>query len=405
MNAFVKNYGFSLLLLAGVAIGIACGMIFGPAVSVVAPVGEFFLNLLFTMVVPMVFFSVASSICKMSSEGTAGKTIFRVFIVFLAMALVAGVVTYLFVRLFNPASEFKADSAIAGLTAGTSIGNGSFAQNLVYSFTVSDFSDMFSKSRLLPLIVFAVLVGFATSATKSVKMAEFLEQGTDVTMKMMSYVMFLAPLGLGCYSADMVASLGSRLITGFARSFVLFYVIAAVIFFVLHSVYILVLEGPHALKTYWKHILPPSITAFATTSSAAAIPGNIEAAVKMGVKRQIAESAIPLGTAIHKDGSMASGVLKIAFLAAIAGQSITGVPAAFEVLGIALLSGVVMGAVPGGAGTGEILICTMLGLDPRLSGLVIVIGTLVDMPATIVNSSSNVVSAIIVNHLDGGRLD
>lgn len=404
MNTFLKNYGFSLLLLLGVALGITCGLIFGKGVHVVAPVGELFLNLLFTLVVPMVFFSVASSINKLCAEGTAGKTISRVFIVFLALSLIAGILGYVAVRIYNPAPDVAPDSVLSGLASSVELGKGSLGQAITDSFTVTDFGAMFSKTRLLPLIVFALLFGFATSATKSQKIGHLLEEGTAVTMKMMSYVMYLAPIGLGCYCADMIASLGSQLLTGFGKSVVLFFSLAAVFFFVIHSVYILLFEGFGGLKQYWKHIIPPSLTAFATTSSAAAIPGNIEAAIKMGVKPAIAEATIPLGTTIHKDGSMASGVIKIAFLMGIAGQAIGGFGNAAEAIGIAMLSGIVMGAIPGGAGTGEILICSMLGVDPKLSGLIIVLGTLFDMPATAVNSSSNVVCSIIVNRLCGNHL-
>ena len=404
MNSFLKNYGFSLILLTGVAVGIACGLILGDSVHVVAPVGEIFLNLLFTMVVPMVLFSVAASINKLCSEGIAGKTISRVFIVFLAMSVLSGILGYIAVLIYNPAPDIDPDSTLSSLAATAELGKNSLGQAIRDSFTVSDFGQMFSKTRLLPLIIFAILLGFATSATKSRRMAQLFEEGSVVTMKMMSYVMYLAPIGLGCYCADMVSSLGGQLLTGFGRSVVLYFIFAAVVFFLIHSVYVLIFEGANGLKLYWKNILPPSLTAFATTSSAAAIPGNIEAAVKMGVNPTIAEATIPLGTTIHKDGSMAAGVIKIAFLMGIAGQAIGGFGNAFEAIGIAMLSGVVMGAVPGGAGTGEILICSMLGVDPKLSGLIIVLGTLFDMPATAVNSSSNVVCSVIVNRLCGNHL-
>lgn len=404
MNTFLKNYGMSLLLLTGVAIGIVCGLVFGKAVSIVAPIGEFFLNLLFTLVVPMIFFSVSSSVCKLSGQGAAGKTIGTLFLVFLGMSLVAGLLGYLSVRIYNPAPERSNDSELFSLISSVELGRNSLGKSIIDSFTVSDFGQMFSKTRLLPLMIFALLTGFATSAVKADRFASFLEQGSSVSMKMMSYVMYLAPLGLGCYCADIIATAGSQLLAGFGRSVLLFFVLSAVMFFIVHSVYVVIFEGFAGLKTYWKHILPPSITAFATTSSVAAIPGNIDAAVKMGVEPVIAESTIPLGTTIHKDGSMSSGVIKIAFLLGIAGQCVGGFSNAAEIIGIALLSGVVMGAIPGGAGTGEILICTMLGLDPKLSGLIIVMGTLFDMPATTVNSSSNVVSAIIVNRLNGHHL-
>lgn len=399
MNTFLKNYGQSLLLLAGIGIGGACGVIFGKDASIVAPVGEFFLNLLFTLVVPLVFFSVGDSICKLHRQGQAGNVLGKLFLTFLGMSLAAGVIAYLFLLAFNPFEGLSSTFALSG-EQNERFDKIPFSQALVQAFSVSDFYELFSKSKLLPMLIFAGLFGFATAKTGSTKIASFLEQGSAVFMKMISFVMYIAPVCLGCYFADMVASLGSQLLTGYLKAFVVDLILALVLFFAVHSLYVLLFAGKNGLKAYWGSILPPSITAFATCSSSLAIPGNIEAAKKSGVTPAVAEAAIPLGTAVHKDGSIVAGVLKIAFVLAIFSQSIAGLGNAAQILGIALLSAIVMGAVTGGAATGELLICTMLGIDAQMAGVIIVLGLIVDMPSTLINSSANVVSAIIADSLN-----
>lgn len=399
MNTFLKNYGQSLLLLTGIGIGGVCGIVFKENAHAVAPVGEFFLNILFTLVVPLVFFSVGDSICKLHKQGQAGSVLGKLFLTFLGMSLAASILAYLFIVAINPFEGFDSSFTLSGEQNGR-FEKIPFSQALVQAFSVSDFSELFSKSKLLPLIIFAIIFGFATARTDSSKVAAFLEQGSAVFMKMISFVMYIAPVCLGCYFADMVASLGGQLLTGYLKAFVIDLVLALILFFVVHSLYVLLFAGKDGLKAYWSGILPPSITAFATCSSAVAIPGNIQAAKKAGVTPAVAEAAVPLGTAIHKDGSAVAGVLKIAFVLAIFSQDIVGIGNAAQIIGIALFSAIVMGAVTGGAATGELLICTMLGVDPQMAGVIIVLGLIVDMPSTLINSSANVVSAIVADSLN-----
>ena len=89
MNGFLKNYGATLLLLAGIILGALCGALWPVAAHAVKPVGELFLNLIFVMIVPLVFFSTASSICKLRSSGMLGRTLVTVLAVFLGMSLIA----------------------------------------------------------------------------------------------------------------------------------------------------------------------------------------------------------------------------------------------------------------------------------------------------------------------------
>lgn len=398
MRGFWKNYGSSLLLLAGVLVGGACGLIFKDDVLFVKPVGDIFLNLIFTLVVPLVFFSVASSICNVKSSGKVGKLLGTMVIVFLAMSAVAAILTYFGCLVISPLGDMDKTSILQAFPAvDTSIAKGNIGDSIAGALTVSDFPQLLSKNNILPLIVFSLLFGLAVAKTKSDVMTKFLQQGNDVIMKMMGLIMKIAPVGLGCYFAVTIAKLGSQILEGYLRVFILYIAITAVFFFIIQPLYVLIMAGPEGFKRFWKHILPPSLTAFATASSAATMPLSIEAAKKMGVNEDVADTVIPLGIAIHKDGSVTSGVIKVVFLLLLTGQSVATPEAALQCIGIAFLASVVMGAIPSGAVTGELLTCNLLGLDPAMMGIIIVIGTIVDMPATLLNSSGNVVGAIIVD--------
>ena len=407
MSRFLKNYGATLALLGGILLGAACGILWPSAAHAVRPVGDLFLNLIFVMIVPLVFFSIANSICGLRRGGILGKVLLNVLVVFFGMSLIAALVAWLGVSVYSPVSPEDRQAIlgeIASVTDGLAPGIRP-VDALVQALTVSDFGLLLSKDHLLALIVFAALLGYAVCAAgeKGRPMEAFLLSGSEVMIQMMKGVMTAAPVGLGCYFADIIASAGARLLSGYLRVFLLYLVLTLICFFFLNSLYVLIARGTAGLKTYWRHIWNPAATAVATASSAATMPVAIEATRSMGVPGPIAEAVIPLGTNIHKDGSVMGAVLKIVFLMLLCGRPLTGGGVLFLVTGVALLEAVVLGAVPGGGMAGEIFICSVLGFSPEMVGVIVVIGTIIDIPATLLNVNSNIVGAILVDRLSAAH--
>jgi len=400
----LKNYAFTLLLLGGILIGGICGVIFGEEASVVKPVGDIFLNMMFVLIVPLVFFSVSSSICNMKQSGMVGRVIGNIIFVFLFTAVIAAIVAYVFTLIYNPLGGIEQGELLKGLPQ-QQVRGLSAGEIFVNTFTVSDFQLLFTKSNLLPLIIFSIFLGLATSFSgeKGKLVSDLLNAGTAVILKMMNIIMLAAPIGLGCYFADTVGKLGGQILNGYMHVFILYLLLTVFSFFVLNSVYVFLAGGKKGFIAFWKNIITPSLMAIATSSSAACIPVNIEASKKMGVPANIAETVIPLGTNIHKDGSVMAGVLKVVFLFTIFGHELTDSSNVFAIIGMALLVGAVMGAVPSGGMTGELLICSVFGFSPELAGTLLIISAIVDIPATLLNSTGNVVSSVLVTRLSEGK--
>ena len=119
----------------------------------------------------------------------------------------------------------------------------------------------------------------------------------------------------------------------------------------------------------------------------------------MGVRDSVAEVVIPLGTNLHRDGSVLGAIFKIAFLMLLTGRIASGPEALLTILGVALLESVVLSAVPSGGLTGEIFICSVMGFDPSLVTVIVVIGVLIDIPATLLNAGGNVTAAVVIDRL------
>lgn len=408
MKSFLENYKSTLILLGAIILGGIVGVFMGPEAVIFKPVGDLFLNLLFMTLVPLVFFSVTSAISNMGEMKRLGKILKNIVIVFAITAIVSGIIGMIGVLIINPTKGLNPDmfsNIMAGAEAVDSSEKVSIFQQLVNTVTVTDFKDLLSKSNMLQLIIFSMLFGIATAMAGDVAkpIAKFVEAGAAVMMKIVSIIMYIAPLGLGCYFATVIGELGPQILSGYARVFVLYLLLTAVCYFGLFTVYAYIAGGKNGVKVFWKHAIAPTVTALATCSSAASIPVNLDASKKMGVPEDIAETVIPLGANIHKDGSVIGGVLKITFLFGLFGRDMTSISAMFGILAVSFLVGAVMGAIPGGGMMGEMLILSVYGFSPEVLPIIAVISTIIDAPATVLNSTGNTVCSMMVARLVEGK--
>jgi Na+/H+-dicarboxylate symporter len=410
MKNFLKNYKMSLVLLLSVLIGGIIGIVLGPKATVLEPFGQVFVNLMFTIIVPLVFFSVTSAIANMSGMNRLGKIMINIAIVFVVTALLSSILAIIGALIFNPtkgidAQVIKTILSQGGGAIGTEAEKISLSKQLVSTITVGDFSALFSKSNMLQIIIFSVLFGISTTLVgeKAAVVKTFLNSATAVMMKMVSIIMYYAPIGLGCYFASVVGQLGTQILQGYLKVFLLYLGLTVIYYFIFFSIYSYLSAGKMGFRGFWKNVIPPTVTALATCSSAATIPVNLEATKKIGVPKDIAETVIPLGVNTHKDGSVIGGVLKIVFLFGLFGKDINNLPVLLSILAVSILVGAVMGAIPGGGLIGEMLIISVYGFPPEALPIIAVISTIIDAPATVLNSTGNTVSAMLVSRLVDGK--
>jgi Na+/H+-dicarboxylate symporter len=397
-NRFFKHYSFPILLLISISIGAGLGILFKEKAAVLKPLGDIFLNLLFTAVVPLVFFSISSAIAEMSDLRRLGKIMGWMIVIFVATGVLSSLLMILGVKFFPPAlGDHPVWTAPAEATQIKS-----FAE-ILKAFTVPDFWHLLSKQNILALIVFAMLVGLAASLAREdgKPFTAFLVSGNKVMMKAIHLIMFYAPVGLGAYFAYLVGKLGPELLGSYLRVVALYYPLALAYFFIGFSLYSFLGGGAEGFKRFWGNILTPALTAWGTGSSLAAVPANLEAADRIGIPRDISRIVIPVGATVHMDGTCMGAILKISLLFAFFGTPFTGVGTIAAAIGIALLSGMVMSGVPGGGFLGELLIVTLYGFPPEALPLISMVGALVDPPATMVNSSGDTVVSMLLTRILG----
>ncbi len=399
-SGLLKHHRLSLVLVAGILVGSALGCVLKADAAALKPLGDLLLNALFVTVVPLVFFSISSSVAAMMSTRRLLKILGWMMVVFVVTGIISSVLMVAAVQLLPPGEgvEMAASGEVELRQINT-------ADGIVRALSVPDFVELLSKRNLLALIVFSILVGLAASATgeKGRAFTALLVSANAVFMRVISYIMYYAPIGLAGYFAYLVGVLGPQLLGSYLRAMLLYYPVCILYFLVAFTVYAYLAGRAAAVRRFWSNIAPASLTALATGSSFATIPLNLRAAERIGVPRDIREVVLPIGATIHMDGSCLAAVLKIAFLFGLYNMDFTRLDTIATAVGIAILSGTVMSGIPGGGFAGEILIVTMYGFPPEALPIISMIGTLVDPPATMVNAAGDSVAGMMIARILGGR--
>ncbi len=382
--SLIKHYYFSILLMISLLLGGLFGWLYPSESHVIKPMGDLLLNLILTVMVPLIFFSLSGAMLTLKQHHQTGRLVKKTLLVFLGMGMVAAIFSLFLLKWFP--------LVISPLASAQSpdIASRSILENLVAMLSVEKFSDLFSHQHILALMLFAMLVGVASPK----KILDFLKTGESLCMKVFSYVMYYAPIGFFAYFANMVADLGPKILSQYAGIAGLYYSFVLLYFCGFYSLLAYWVGG---IAVFWKNIWLPASTALATCSSLASIPANLEASKRMGVAPEVYETSIPLGTLLHKEGSIIGGMFKIAFLMAAFHMSFSGLMVCVLAVGVSLLVGTVMGAIPGGGMLGEMLILATYGFPSEALVSIVAISIIIDPLATMLNATGNTIAALVID--------
>lgn len=400
-KSVAKNYRFLIILLCCMVAGALVGWFFPAFSHGIAFLGKVFINLMFCIVVPLVFASIAGSVANMESRQRAGKIMGTTIVTFVITGAIAAVIMFVLMKIFPPVLSPWADLAAEEVGE-----HATMTEMIVNFFTAEDFVGLLSRRAMLPLIVFSILFGFSVQMTggKDSIVGKWLAGLSDVMMKFVQIITYYAPIAFFAIFADLVATYGAEVAKGYGRALLLYYPLCFIYIFTAFPLFARFGGGKGAVKVMFKHIARPAVVSLGTCSSVATIPTNMEEALETGVSKDIAGMVLPLGATMHMDGSCFSCVLKIAFVLGAMGVDMpwTMLPA---VVAVAVLSSVGMSGVPGGGYIGEYIICSIF-FPQQIEvafPILVAIGNLVDPPATMINSAGDYVVCYIVARVTDGK--
>ena len=400
-KSVAKNYRFMAIMIGAMILGAIVGWFWPAFGNKISFLGTMFINMMFCIVVPLVFASISGAVANMQSRKRAGKIMGVTVATFVITGAIAAVIMFVLVKIFPPVltawSELPSEEMGEYAT---------LTQMIVNFFTASDFVGLLTRRAMLPLIVFSLLFGFAVNLNggKDSLVGKFLEDLTNVMLKFVKIVTYYAPIAFFAIFADLVATYGSQVMENYGRALLLYYPLCFIYIFTAWPLFARFGGGKGAVKTMFQHITRPAVVSLGTCSSVATIPTNMEVAAETGISKDVSDMVLPLGATMHMDGSCFSCVLKIAFVLGVFGEQLSWSRLPFIVL-VAVLSSVGMSGVPGGGYIGEYIICSIFfPTQMELAfPILVAIGNLVDPPATMINSAGDYVVSYIVSRFVEGK--
>lgn len=403
MKKVFKNYFNSFILLIAIIIGTVIGIIFKDKASVLKPFGDLFLNMLMIIIVPLIFLTISTSIGKMKSPKRVGKILLSIIGVFIITSLISVFIGILSTRVSLVEVE-ESNKIIEELNVNEKIEeeNVNLLDRTVNTITTNDFVNLLSKNNIIALIVFSIITGVSIilSKEKGSKFLDFLESTNNVLGQIIKTIMYYAPIGLGCYFAAFIGTFGSSVAVGYLKTFGVYVISSLILYFIVYSIYAFIAGGKIGFIRYWKNIIPVTLTALSTCSSAASIPINVKTSKEIGVSDDIANTIVPLGSSFHKDGSIVGSVFKIMFLVYL-----FNTPHSIgKVLLVSLLVTLLVTGIPIGGGTiSEMLILTLMGFPLYALPILTIIATIIDAPATVLNVVGDTSSSMMVSRIVDGK--
>ena len=285
-KSVAKNYAFLAIMLGSMILGAIVGWIFpvvkdadGNTISagatVLKPLGTLFINMMFCIVVPMVFASIAGAVANMESRKRAGKIMGVTIGTFVVTGAIAAVIMYVLMQVsppvLGPWTEIPSEAIGA---------HADMATMIVNFFTAEDFVGLLSRKAMLPLIVFSLLFGFAVNLNggKNTPVGQFLDDLSNVMMRFVKIITYYAPIAFFGFFADLVATYGPQITESYGRALLVYYPLCFVYIFTAWPLFAWFGGGKGAIKTMFQHITKPAVVSLGTCSSVATIPTNMEEA-------------------------------------------------------------------------------------------------------------------------------
>ncbi|ELI5511539.1 dicarboxylate/amino acid:cation symporter [Staphylococcus pseudintermedius] len=421
----MKFKGLTVKIIIALILGIALGSIFNFYVEskfvgfidqyVFNVIGQIFLNLIFMLVVPVVFVSIVLGVIGVGDPKLLGGIGLKTLVFFLSTTAIAITLAMCLALIVKPGAghsdllkseevttyQKKLDDQKA---TGASPINQTFDQTLINFFPKNAIQSM-TTGNMLQIITFAIFVGIGIMMVgeRGRIVHQFFEQFNEVLMCIISMVMnVFAPIGTFGLVAHAFTGAGFGAIRQLGLYFIVVLAALFIHFFVVYGGAVKFLAGRSPIE-FFKGFFPAITVGFGGSSSNAALPVSMECTKKMGVKPEIASFVQPLGATINMDGTAIMQGVATIFIAQLSGADLT-VLQLITVVAVAVIASVGTAGVPGVGLIMLAMVLTAVDLNPAAIGIILGIDRLLDMTRTAVNITGDAACALILSEREGRKL-
>jgi proton glutamate symport protein len=378
----------------------------GAYVEYVKPIGTVFIRLLKMVIVPLVLSSIYMAMTNLGTPealGSMGRKAVAYYFITTAIAVFLGLI---FVNLINPG--VGADLGTAGLTElSTDMASKVSAQKGLYQ-TILDVlvnaipnnpAESLASGSILQVIVFAIFMGIvALYNTESSKpITKIMGSLESMSLALTHGIMKFAPLGIFVLMLDVMAKSGYQAIFSLSK-----YILTVILGLSFHAAFLMILASIRLKKSpmsILKSLSAPLLTAFSTSSSAAALPITMTAVEEnLGVRKETAKFVLPLGATINMDGTALYESVAAIFIAQAYGIQL-GIGQQIVIFMTASLAAIGAAAIPGAGLITMSIVLGAVGLPLEGIGLILAVDRLLDMFRTTVNVFGDCVGTIVVDSM------
>jgi DAACS family dicarboxylate/amino acid:cation (Na+ or H+) symporter len=382
---------------------------------VLEPLGQVFLRMLFFVVIPLVFASLATGVAQLERLGQLGPLAVRTFILFFLNMAIAVTLGLVMMNLLEPGAAMDPESRTRlleqyGGDAAAHVARRAEAPEVTPMTVVEMFmprnlfgafvgNNRNALGDVLPLILFAILVG-AAALKLPVARRDQLRSGLTLVTELMTGIVHMAlriaPYAVPAMIYSVVVKIGWDIVIALGV-----FVAGCISVLLLHlfgtmSVWLRLLARRSPLETF-RLMRPVLATAFSTSSSAATLPAALTAARDdLGVRAPVAGFVLPLGTTMNMSGTALFEGCVVLFIAQVFGIEL-GFAQQVTLVLLAVLSAVAVSAIPGGSLPLVAGLLAAFGIPPEGIGIILGVERLLDMTRTMVNVGSDVVTTVVVD--------
>ena len=398
----IGNLG--LWIIGATIAGAITGLVMGESAKALAPIGDLFMTLIKMIVVPMVFFSLvggAASLGNSRSAGRIGVVTFAYYGITTEVAVGLGIIAS---ELFTPGAGINMQSisgAAIDIDMSQSHSIPGFWETIIGFVPVNPFAALV-EGNILQTIVFALFVGFGLSVLEEEKkefMKKFFNFFTEIFIKIMMAIMYVAPVGVFALMADATGTFGYDMLVKILYLIILYVAVLAVVTFVMIGGTVAMFSKKVGYIQFFKSMWKCQVFAFSTASSMATLPLNMKTCRdEFGLNQGTVSFALPLGATINMNGNAAYYAMAACFIAQMYGVELS----TSQYIAIIITS--TLGAVgqAGVPGPTLLVVAVLVSAGIPIDALPILFGVdrIFDMLRTAVNITGDAACATIVDRFN-----
>jgi len=394
---------------AGALTGLLLGIVVGPPLAALKPVGDLFLTALRMLIVPLILSSLIVGMGSLGDIRRAGRFGAMTLVYYLATTGLAVLLGMALVTLLRPGDGVPTDrlglpDTVAGKAPPTIWG-------IVGSFLSDNLVGSMARMEILPIIVFSLVFGgvLTTLGERGRAALDFFGVVNDAILRIVRGILWAAPFGVFALLAARLGEAGGGRgaleETGRIGAYAGTVLLGLAVHGLLVLPLLLRLLGRRGLFGFARSMSPALLTAFSTASSNATIPVSLYAATeRAGISRRSAGFVIPLGATINMDGTALYEAVAAIFIAQAMGRPLG--PAEMAIIFVtATLASIGAAGIPHAGVVTMVMVLEAVGLPKEGIGLIFAIDWLLDRFRTAVNVWGDLVGAAILDRLGGRASD